>query len=106
MDDLKVYLENEEDQQTIVDFILDRYQDVKITTWEPDYWEGREKEAGGPGCWGLFIDNVSENIWPILIERYGPRRTRLIGKIEMSWENEGGKDWKSREYIDGKEKIS
>ena len=29
MDDLKVYLENEEDQQTIVDFILDRYQDVK-----------------------------------------------------------------------------
>ena len=41
MDDLKVYLENEEDQQTIVDFILDRYQDVKITTWEPDYWEGR-----------------------------------------------------------------
>ena len=52
------------------------------------------------------VDNVSENIWPILIERYGPRRTRLIGKFEMSWENEGGKDWKSREYIDGKEKIS
>ena len=103
---MKVYLENEEDQQTIVDLILDRYQDVKITTWEPDYWEGREEEAGGPGCWGLFVDNVSENIWPILIERYGPRRKRLIGKIEMSWENEGGKDWKSREYIDGKEKIS
>ena len=47
---------------------------------------------------GLFVDNVSENIWPILIERYGPRRTRLIGKIEMSWENEGGNDWKSEIY--------
>ncbi len=36
MDDLKVYLDNQNDQREVVDFIEFNYPEADICTWDPD----------------------------------------------------------------------
>ena len=57
LNNLKIYCQTEEDQESIVDYILDEYPDVKISTWEPD---------GEPGSWGMFVDDFPIEVLEML----------------------------------------
>ena len=75
MDDLKVYLETENDQLEVVDFIQFNYPEADICTWDPD--------PEDTGTWGMWIDGVDESIWDRLIEVYGDGED-LEGSFEMA----------------------
>ena len=75
MDDLKVYLETENDQREVVDFIEFNYPEADICTWDPD--------PEDTGSWGMWIDGIDESIWDRLIEVYGDGED-LEGSFEMS----------------------
>ena len=75
MDDLKVYLENENDQREVVDFIEFNYPEADICTWDPD--------PEDTGTWGMWIDGVDASIWDRLIEVYGDGED-LEGSFEMA----------------------
>ena len=75
MDDLKVYLDNQNDQREVVDFIEFNYPEADICTWDPD--------PEDTGSWGMWIDGVDESIWDRLIEVYGDGED-LEGSFEMA----------------------
>ena len=64
MDDLKIYCETMEDQSDVFDFIFITCPGAKISTWEPD------GDDENPGTWGMFVDNVPENLWDKIIDEF------------------------------------
>ena len=60
MNDLKIYCQTEEDQTNIVEFIFSQYEDVKVSTWEPDPVD--------TGTWGMFVDDFPPELWDKLVE--------------------------------------
>jgi hypothetical protein len=60
MDNLKIYCKTEDDQTNIVEFIFSQYDDVKVSTWEPDPVD--------TGTWGMFVDDFPPELWDKLVE--------------------------------------
>ena len=62
LNNLKIYCHLEEDQQTMVEVILEKFPDVKICTWEPD------GDDENPGTWGMFIDDFPPELFDKVVE--------------------------------------
>ena len=75
MNDLKIYCQTEDDQTNIVEFIFSQYDDVKVSTWEPDPVE--------TGTCGMFVDEFSPE---------------LVGKLEQYLEGEDS--WELDEEVE------
>ena len=71
MNDLKINCKTEDDQTNIVEFIFSQYEDVKVSTWEPD------GDEDNPGTWGMFVDEFP----PELVDKL-----KQYLQSEDSWE--------------------
>ncbi len=77
MNNLKIYCQTEEDQTNVVEFIFSQYEDVKVSTWEPD------GDEDNPGTWGMFVDEFP---------------SELVGKLEQYLESEDS--WELDEEVE------
>ena len=81
MDNLKIYCKTEDDQTNIVEFIFSQYEDVKVSTWEPDPVD--------TGTWGMFVDDFPPELWDKLVEYLdGENSWELDEEVEMELECE------------------
>ena len=81
LNNLKIYCQTEEDQTNIVEFIFSQYEDVEVSTWEPDPVD--------TGTWGMFIDEFPPELWGKL-EQYleSEDSWELDEEVEMELECE------------------
>ena len=81
MNNLKIYCQTEDDQTNIVEFIFSQYEDVKVSTWEPDPVD--------TGTWGMFVDDFPPELWDKLVEYLdGENSWELDEEVEMELECE------------------
>jgi hypothetical protein len=81
LNNLKIYCQTEDDQTNIVEFIFSQYEDVKVSTWEPDPVD--------TGTWGMFIDEFPPELWDKLVEYLdGENSWELDEEVEMELECE------------------
>ena len=87
LNNLKIYCQTEEDQQTMVEVIFEDFPDVKISTWEPD---------GEPGSWGMFVDDFPTETWSKLCEFLESEHSWVLDEnVEMALEcDEPSQEWK------------
>ena len=87
MNDLKIYCKTEDDQTNIVEFIFSQYEDVKVSTWEPDPVE--------TGTWGMFIDDFPPELWDKMTNYLeGEDSWVLEETVEMSLDDEDNNVYK------------
>lgn len=81
LNNLKIYCQTEEDQTNIVEFIFSQYEDVEVSTWEPDPVD--------TGTWGMFVDEFPPELWGKL-EQYleSEDSSELDEEVEMELECE------------------
>jgi hypothetical protein len=81
LNNLKIYCQTEEDQTNIVEFIFSQYEDVEVSTWEPDPVD--------TGTWGMFVDEFPPELWGKL-EQYleSEDSWELDEEVEMELECE------------------
>ena len=81
LNNLKVYCQTEEDQQTMVEVISEDFPDVNISTWEPDPVD--------TGSWGMFVDDFPSEVWDHLVKYLeGEDSWALDEEVEMALECE------------------
>ena len=81
LNNLKIYCQTEDDQTNIVEFIFSQYEDVKVSTWEPDPVD--------TGTWGMFVDDFPPELWDKLVEYLdGENSWELDEEVEMELECE------------------
>ena len=83
LNNLKIYCQTEDDQTNIVEFIFSQYEDVKVSTWEPD------GDDENPGTWGMFIDDFPPELWDKMINYLeGEDSWALDEEVEMALEDD------------------
>ena len=84
LNNLKIYCQTEEDQTNIVEFIFSQYEDVEVSTWEPD-----SDDPSNLGTWGMFVDEFPSELWGKL-EQYleSEDSWELDEEVEMELECE------------------
>jgi len=81
LNNLKIYCQTEDDQTNIVEFIFSQYEDVEVSTWEPDPVD--------TGTWGMFVDEFPPELWDKLVEYLdGENSWELDEEVEMELECE------------------
>ena len=90
LNNLKIYCQTEEDQQTMVGVIFEDFPDVKICTWEPD------GDDENPGTWGMFVDDFPSETWSKLCEFLESEHSWVLDEnVEMALEcDEPSQEWK------------
>ncbi|ADO97368.1 hypothetical protein SSM2_024 [Synechococcus phage S-SM2] len=83
LNNLKIYCHLEEDQQTMVEVILEKFPDVKICTWEPD------GDDENPGTWGMFIDDFPPELFDKVVEFLESENSWVLDEeVEMALDDD------------------
>jgi len=82
MNDLKIYCHNREDQMSVVDFLENKYHDIKICTWEPD------GDDENPGTWGMFVDDFPPVLFDEIVDFLESEHSWVLEEnVELELEN-------------------
>ena len=83
LNNLKIYCQTEDDQTNIVEFIFSQYEDVKVSTWEPD------GDDENPGNWGMIIADFPPELWDKMTNYLeGEDSWALDEEVEMALEDD------------------